>query len=65
MENILAKISRDFLLAHKIYRYRMKKVETMTDAEVIKYCHWFCEENDLVPEFDRYRKCVELIESKN
>ena len=59
MEKSLAEISRDFLLAHKVYRYRMKKVETMTDAELIKYCHWFCEENNLITEFERYRGCKE------
>lgn len=61
MEKSLAKISRDFLLAHKVYRYRMKKVETMTDAELIKYCHWFCEENDLLKEFISYREQRESI----
>ena len=59
MEKKLAKISREFLLSNKVYRYRMKKVEMMTDSEVIKYCHWFCEENNLVTEFERYRECNE------
>ena len=37
----------------------MKKVGEMTDAEVIKYCHWFCEENNLITEFERNRECKE------
>lgn len=49
-----AQISRQFLKEHKIYRYRMKKVNDMTDEAVVNCCHWYCEENDLILEWNEY-----------
>lgn len=49
-----AQVSRQFLKDHKVYRYRMKKVNDMTDNEVIDVCHKFYEENHLVSEWLEY-----------
>lgn len=57
--NLLAYISRQFLKDKNVYRYRMKKVLEMTDDEVISCCHWYCEENDLIKEWNTYREKIE------
>ncbi len=44
-------ISRQFFKHKNIHRYRMKKVSDMTAEEANRYCHWFCEENNLNDEF--------------
>lgn len=46
--------SREFLKRHNVFRYRMKKIEDMSESEVSKVCHWFCEENNLTSEFKVY-----------
>ncbi|HBU12750.1 MAG TPA: hypothetical protein DEB31_08520 [Clostridiales bacterium] len=46
--------SREFFKLHKVYRYRMKKTEDMSDDEVNQKCHWYCEENNLVQEWDAF-----------
>lgn len=51
----LEEISRDFLKLHKVFRYRMKKVCDMSADEVIRVCHWYCEDNSLIHEFDAFR----------
>ena len=53
---LLAQISRDFFSMHGVYQYRIKKVIEMDDQEVIRCCHWYCEENNLTVEFEKYRK---------
>lgn len=58
-KNLLAEISRDFLKQKKVYKYRMKKVEDMTDSEVISSCHCYCEENRLTDEWYAYRENAE------
>lgn len=47
-------ISRQFFKYKNIHRYRMKKVSDMTADEANRYCHWFCEENNLNGEFDEF-----------
>lgn len=49
-----AKVSRKFLNDHKVYRYRMKKVDDMTDEAVVDCCHRYCEENGLIEEWNEY-----------
>ena len=56
---LLAAISRDFLNDKKVIRYRLKKIEDLSDQDVIRVCHWYCEENHLTKEFDSYRQKVE------
>ena len=58
-ENLLAVISRDFLKIKKVYTYRMKKVADMTEDEVIRNCHFYCEENNLIAEWNEFREKVE------
>ena len=59
MIKTLADISRDFLKCKKVYKYRMKKVEDMTDSEVIYSCHFYCEENGLTDEWYVFREKAE------
>lgn len=54
--NTLARISREFLEKHKVYKYAMKKIEDMSDDECIQKCHWYCEENNLTHEFMKFRE---------
>lgn len=49
-----ASISRQFFKDNNVYRYRMKKIDDMTDKDVINYCHWYCEENNMVTEWNEY-----------
>ncbi len=57
--NLLADISRDFLRTKKVTKYRMKKVADMTDDEVVSNCHFYCEDNNLIPEWNEFREKVE------
>ncbi len=57
--NLLAEISRQFFKEHKIYKYRMKKVTEMSDDDVIRYCHWYYEENHLKEEWWAFRENIE------
>ncbi len=52
----IADLSRNFLKNHKVTRYRMKKISEMNDQDVITACHWYCEENNLVGEWNDFRK---------
>lgn len=58
-EKLLADISRQFFKEHKVYKYRMKKVAEMSDNDVIRYCHWYCEENRLINEWQVFRDSIE------
>ena len=55
----LARISREFLALHRVHRYRMKAVKDMDDAQVIRACHWYCEENRLTDEWEVFRRHAE------
>ena len=56
---LLARISRDFFAKYRVCQYHMIKVKEMDDHSVIRYCHWYCEENNLTSEFKRYREEIE------
>ena len=56
---LLADISRQFFKEHKVYKYRMKKVSEMSDDDVIRYCHWYYEENRLLDEWRAFRESIE------
>lgn len=56
---LLAQISRAFLVEQRVYRYRMKKIGDMDDEAVIRACHCFCEENHLTHEFKQFREGME------
>ena len=58
-KHLFANISRNFFEHKKITKYRMKKVEDMTDAEVISCCHFYCEENNMIIEWNIFRKKAE------
>lgn len=55
LRKLLANISRDYLRKRGIYQYRMKKVADMTDDEVISACHRYCEDYQLVTEWQEVR----------
>lgn len=57
--NLLAEISRSFLKQKQVYRHNMRKVAEMSDADVISFCHAFCEENHLADEWNHFRDSVE------
>ena len=59
IRTLLADISRQFLREKKVYRYRTKKVTDMTDDEVISNCHFYCEENNLISEWNEFREKAE------
>ena len=50
----IAILSREFLKKHNVIRYRMKKISEMNDREVIKICHWYCEENSLISQWNAF-----------
>lgn len=58
-ENMLADISRRFFNKNQIHKYRMKKITDMSDSECIDSCHWFCEEHELVYQFETFRTEIE------
>ncbi len=57
--NLLAHISRRFLEKHKVYKYRLRKIDDVSDEECITSCHRFCEENKLTDEFRAFRAEIE------
>ena len=56
---LLAQISRDFFAKQRVYQYEMIKIKEMDDQAVIRYCHRYCEKNNLTSEFKKYREEVE------
>ena len=56
---LLANISRQFLNDKKVYRYRGKKVGDMTNDQAVLSCHYYCEENHLIDEWNSYREKAE------
>jgi len=46
----------------KVYRYRLKKISDMDDAEVIRACHWWYTENHLEEEYRSFE--AGLMESE-
>ena len=54
-EILLAMISKQYLQMNNVYRYKMKKVDDMPDSELIRVCHWYCEDNNQTADFDNYR----------
>ena len=58
---LLAQISRDFFDKCGVYRYNMIQVKEMDDMSVIHYCHFYCEENNLMNEFKKYREEIEAV----
>lgn len=51
---LYAAAAREFFKINKVYKYRMKKIEKMTDDEVIEKCHWWYEENNLYNEYFQF-----------
>ena len=49
-----AAIARAYFKSKKVYRYHLKKIEDMTDQEVIQACHWWQEEHGMVDDYWRF-----------
>lgn len=50
--DINAYVARAFLKKKKVHRYRTVKIDDMDDNKVSQVCHWYCEENSLVSEYN-------------
>ncbi len=46
-----ADAARAYFKHHRVFRYRMKKIEDMTDDEVVQKCHWWQEEHRTVDDY--------------
>ena len=53
--------SKKFLKLKKVYRYHLKKISEMGDSEIIRACHFYVEENNLVTEWEDFRGKNEKI----
>lgn len=47
--------SKKYLRLKKVYRYHLKKISDMTDAEIISACHRYVWDNRLVGEWETFR----------
>jgi len=55
---LFSDISKQFLNLYNVYCYSMKKVSDMSNRELIRVCHWYCEENMLNSQFEEFEKAV-------
>ena len=46
-----ADAARAYFKHQRVLRYRMKKIEDMTDDEVVQKCHWWQEEHRMVDDY--------------
>lgn len=46
-----ADAARAYLRSKRVVRYHLKKVDEMSDDEVVRKCHFYQEENDLVQDY--------------
>lgn len=46
-----ADAARAYLRSKRVFRYHLKKVDEMSDDEVVQKCHFYQEENDLVQDY--------------
>lgn len=51
MTDRYARIAREFLSTHKVYRFHLKKIDDMDDTEVVKVCHWWYTDNHMEKEY--------------
>lgn len=56
---LLAAISKQYLQERKDTEYRTKKTAELSEDEVIRACHCFCEENGLTGDFAVFRNKIE------
>jgi len=55
INNFLAQISREYLKKKNVFQYKGQKLSEMDDNDIIQYCHWYCEDNNLTDEWHIYR----------
>jgi hypothetical protein len=51
-----ALIAREFLKKNKVYRYNLKKIQDMSDDEVIQKCHKWYEVNHMRDEYFAFQE---------
>ena len=56
---LLAFVSKQYLQTQNITRYRMKRIDELSDDEVIRICHCYCEENNQTGDFAIFRNKIE------
>jgi len=54
-EKLLADISRIFCRFKRLQDIEWEKISDMRDNEIISCCHFYCEENNLISEWENYR----------
>lgn len=57
--------SKKFLKRKKVHRYHMKKISDMSDAEIIRACHFYVHEHNLLDEWEAFREQNEEKPEKN
>ncbi|HBD86604.1 MAG TPA: hypothetical protein DC001_04175 [Clostridiales bacterium] len=50
-QNLYADIARAYLKSKRVYKYLLKKIEDISDDDIIQRCHWWYEENGLRDEY--------------
>ena len=50
--------SKQFLASKKILRIQNKNVCDLTDNEVVQFCHYYCEDNNLISEFNAFQDAM-------
>ena len=46
-----AEAARAYFKYHRVFRYRLKSIAEMSDAEVVQKCHWWQEENGMAEDY--------------
>lgn len=54
-QRLYGDIARAYFKSKKVYRYRMKKISDMDDQQVIRACHFWYEENNLVEDYQAFQ----------
>ncbi len=49
-----ADAARAYFRYKRVFRYHLKRVDEMTDKEVVQKCHFWQEENNLVHDYWRF-----------
>lgn len=50
-KNTYADAARAFFRSKHVFRYHLKKIDEMSDDEVVQKCHFWQEENNLVQDY--------------
>lgn len=56
--------SKKFLKLKRVHRYHMKKISDMSDVEIIRVCHFYVHEHNLLDEWEMFREQNEVNDIK-